>query len=64
MYRTLRQEDNNTYSGNCPECGKVIRLGSDLSVRSSCTHYVRRWRVKADKRVRVEYRPPQLALDA
>jgi hypothetical protein len=61
MYKTLKQAKNGSYTGNCPTCRKSTEVGPDLQVREKCEHFVRRWRVAEDGRVRVEYRDSQLA---
>jgi hypothetical protein len=62
MYRTLTRTPSGNYVGRCPECNEVTLInGDDLEVAARCEHFVRRWRVAADKRVRVEYRVPQTA---
>lgn len=58
MYRTLKSDPvfRGEFSGACPVCGAAVRVNRFLEVVKRCPHFVRRWRVSADGRVRAEFR--------
>lgn len=53
--RTLKECGEGDYCATCPTCAAPIQLRRDLTVLVRCSHFVRRWRVAADARVRVEF---------
>lgn len=61
MYRTLKKPPMG-HAGrvgcDCPICGErtIVEDTAELTVRTRCPHFVRRWRVAADQRVRAEFR--------
>jgi hypothetical protein len=58
--KTLRPDGSgHFYLGSCPFCGFELQVENDSTLTVSmmaCEHFVRRWRVSADRRVRVEWR--------
>lgn len=61
MYRTLKKAKGpfahpTNVGCDCPICGARIIVGDQLDVVAKCPHFVRRWRVTADGRVRAEFR--------
>jgi uncharacterized protein (DUF983 family) len=53
--RTLQKSNGGNFSCGCPTCGTCILVDANLHVVSRCEHFVRRWRVSADGRVRAEF---------
>ena len=58
MYQTLKKDQEGLYRGACPTCGTGVEVTENLEVQRSCSHLRRRWRVTADRRVRVEFHTP------
>lgn len=66
MYRTLKKAKGpfghpSNVGCDCPTCGKRVIVAADLKILSTCRHFVRRWRVSADGRVRAEFRADVIA---
>lgn len=66
MFRTLKKDQKGTYRAACPSCQETTKVKDDssLSVITSCRHFVRRWRVTKDRRVRAEFRDAEESLSA
>lgn len=58
MYGNLKLGADGLRRETCPECGEemVVQNDKELTVVKACEHATRRWRVTADRRVRVEFR--------
>jgi hypothetical protein len=62
--RTLQKSKGGNFFCGCPTCGYCIIIDGNLNVVARCEHFVRRWRVSADGRVRAEFRGETTAATA